>query len=178
MNAIQIYTIGLLLVIGTSLAQSPSEDPLISFDSLDMDSNSFLDHKEFAPCVRQKGEFGNWDTNKDSIIDYNEYSMNFFDLLDKDDNGQLVPEEWETLVTITKKRFLFSSWDTDKNGTVTESEFYSGLRRNDFFTSWDANFNGLDLSEYCRMVFSFTDEDENNRITENEFYSYWGIKKE
>jgi len=109
-----------------------------------------------GPAVAQAA-YADWNSNGDATgIDYNEFGSNF------------------------DRLGVYSKWDADNDGTLTENEFMAGVGEKrdrfnerfgaDAFDKWDANNDkALTTDEFRQGVFKVYDADADKVIEEPEF---------
>ncbi|UZH54150.1 hypothetical protein JRG66_09075 [Salinimicrobium tongyeongense] len=105
----------------------------------------------------------------------------------KDQNNNLNDEEFLNAIA---EMDYFGKWDQNRNGTLSEEEWYNGV--NDFlggyqisaveeFGEWDLDGNNkVSMEEFNEGLFEVADKDINSQITKKEFirlYKEGGGKK-
>ncbi|KAK3264140.1 hypothetical protein CYMTET_27088 [Cymbomonas tetramitiformis] len=101
------------------------------------------------------------DTNKDGTVDFQEFCKGYVQFMEKT-RSQVQPKivaaaPKAARATLTAEE-LFQQMDTNGDGVITPSEFYSTLERigyhslaSKFLTAMDANSDGtVDIEEFCK----------------------------
>ena len=72
----------------------------------------------------------------------------------------------------------FESWDENRDGQIEATEFNNDLRDRGVFTNWDADEDGvLSEDEFNEGVYGYYDEDDDGLFSENE-YDRWSEEED
>lgn len=152
----------------------PSAEPLPAagaFDGLDANGDSYLDGDEIAESADASGMFDAWNSDADSELDPDQVTGNAFSLWDRDGNGKLSEEEWETGSELwypdDADVVVFGDADGDGDSELDPDEFAERFDISALGEEWDSGT--LDESEFTSAYFGLYDTDDDGRISREEW---------
>ncbi|RIJ34290.1 EF-hand domain-containing protein [Pontibacter oryzae] len=119
--------------------------------------------------------FENWDTDKDNLLNENEYADAFFNTWDTDNDKMLNQNEWEAASGDFGFRnnadWEWAAWDANKDDAISKKEFSARLSETNTFEGWDKNKdNMLDEREYTEgLIVMWNDADDDGTLDETEY---------
>lgn len=149
----------------------------------DFTDEEILDNNDFKSSFTTSPYYKQWNANGDQVVDRTEFSRGFFQTVDKDGDGTLNNQEWQT----AQEAYFasdemadyqsFDTWDQNGDGQVASDEFAQVLDQTDYLAEWDQDGSGeLEESEVAEGVFAMWDTDGNG-VIESEEYTDWFEKR-
>lgn len=106
--------------------------------------------------------FSEWDANRDSYLDADEYSGGFFKSWDKNNDNRLDENEWNTgYQEMGETGQSWADWDMDADGFLNEGEYRTGSDRVGWYNAWDSDRDSrLSEQEYNQGMGSRTNRND------------------
>lgn len=121
-----------------------------------------------------------YDTNKDMMMDRDEYVVYSYEVIDYDHDGMIDEGEWRDYTTIWYEpvdvvydadTHTFVSYDVNGDGFIDATE-YRNAYDVDLFTAWDVDSSGtVDATEYQTITTTYRDLDKDG------VYDWVNVKK-
>ena len=142
------------------------------FSDWDTDMNEGLNEQEFSGVMDREGIFSDWDVNRDSYLDNNEFIASTYGFWDNDGDGMIDQSEYDRMSAgwVDANGNMFTQWDTDNSGDLTEAEFRAGINNSQMYAQWDVNGdNRIDNDEFLKYSYRIWDTDRNGVVDANEY---------
>ncbi len=141
------------------------------FSTLDASGDSYLDADEVAEWVDDKGVFRSWDEDADSELDRDEIAGNAFSLWDRDGNGRVSQQEWETATDLwypSGANFrVYRDWDGDGDSELDADEFREEFDTSTLGESW--RVDTFNAETFKQAYFELYDVDDDGRVSRTEW---------
>lgn len=119
-----------------------------------------------------------YDSNKDGIIQPDEFTTYLYTRSDIDSDGYLGDEEWRVTTSQLYRPYkdvnynTYTYWDQDKNGRLDNNEMKTLVEKTGLYSKWDTDLNGkVDNDEFARGTFAAYDDDNNGSLSVTEWKS-------
>ena len=141
------------------------------FDTLDANGDSYLDNAEIRESADVSGTFDAWNTDADSELDPDQITGNAFRLWDRDANGKLSEEEWETGTELwypdDAEVVVFDDVDGDGDSELDADEFAERFDVSALGETWSSDT--LDENQFKSAYFGLYDTDDDGRVSRSEW---------
>lgn len=143
-----------------------------TFENYDINRDSNIDRDEFNQ--RNNQNYTQWDTNQDDIVDEREFYDYQFNRLDQDRDRNLSQQEWESGYDNVYGDYLddrdFNQYDRDRNQMMSQDEFDRTMRDTYMYSDYDTNRDrGVDRDELNTGIYDRMDRNRDNLIDPNEY---------
>lgn len=167
-----------LLIAIFVCACATSKPAVLMYGDWDSNRDGGLDQQEFVNTYVRTDYFSKW--SQGSSASYAELFDGVFTSLDADKNNELSQREIDEKIKpyfFNMYRNAFADWDTDRNGTVTKSEFINVAARSNLPTLWDANGDkSISRHELALGMFYLGDTNNDRKMDELEF-NVWKVNR-
>ena len=161
--------------IDATSVRDPNAPPLAaggaSFAGLDADGDSYLDGDEIRESADATDAFDAWNADADSELDPDQIAGNAFRLWDRDGNGRLSQQEWDTGVDLWYPEdadvVVFNDVDGDGDSELDADEFRERFDISALGEAWRRG--GLDKSQFKTAFFGLFDTDDDGRVSKEEW---------
>ena len=150
---------------------APATAAAQEFDTLDANGDSYLDNDEIRESADVSGTFDAWNADADSELDPDQITANAFRLWDRDANGKLSEDEWETGTELwypdDAKVVVFDDVDGDGDSELDADEFAERFDVSALGETWTSNT--LDENEFKSAYFGLYDTDDDGKVSKAEW---------
>ena len=160
---------------GSELDMTPATTPAgqADFGQFDTNGDNQLDADEFGGWIDHQGWLNKWDLNGDHTLDQDEFASGQFGLWDTNRDSRISEAEWHQNAAewfASGSYGDWSDWDANHDSYLDPDEFRSGLRNSGLFDAWDADHNGaLDGDEFRNGWLARLDTNHDSVISADEW---------
>lgn len=129
---------------------------------------SMYDRNRFNTDFASTNNYEEWDTNRDSYLDENEYYGSVYNTFDTNRDRVVDQNEFNTAASdFGATTPDWNEWDTNKDNQLDENEFRTGWGRNNNYAQWDTDRdNRLNEREYSEGIFGLWDREGRGSMEE------------
>lgn len=162
-SAIGAYT---LVIEAEDMKQNVSKDS-VAFNVHAPDLNI----AEFTDAFIKNGFIAAMADWEESFLSERSFGSGFFYVMDRDRDSRILKAEWEKFVKdFDLSNQVWTTWDVNGDGNLSELEFKNGLGWSKLFNEWDQNKDGLVRDEELAIgVFGRWDDNMDGKLTRAEY---------
>ena len=119
-----------------------------------------------------------YDTNKNGMIDPDEFTTYFYSRSDTNGDGYLGDDEWKVSTTKWYRPYKdvnynnYTFWDQDKDKKLDANEVKTLVEKTGLYSKWDTNLDKkIDNDEFAKGTFVAYDDNGDNALSLEEWKS-------
>lgn len=143
-----------------------------SFQEWDADGDGMLAPREFSETFAEREVYDDLDADGDGEVGEEDFHAWMWTSLDANDDDE-VDERQFTRFTERWSDDLewgsYGEWDADEDGTLTDSEFQTGISEVGVFDDWDEDGDGvIAQDQFCANLFGLWDTNGDEMLEPDE----------
>jgi Ca2+-binding EF-hand superfamily protein len=119
-----------------------------------------------------------YDTNKNGMIDPDEFTTYFYSRSDTNGDGYLGDDEWKVSTSKWYRPYKdvnynnYTFWDQDKDSKLDANEVKTLVEKTGLYSKWDTNLDKkIDNDEFAKGTFFAYDDNGDNMLSLDEWKS-------
>ncbi len=164
-------TLFIAMFIATSMAFSQ----IRTYNDLKTNADGMVDRNGFGESYSKN--YTQWDRDADTRINDRDFYNTTYTRLDRDRDSNLSQDEWDyghqNFYGDFVKAEDYTTLDLNKDGKVSDIEYYNGFKGTQYYTSYDVNRDGnISAEEMNQSVFDNWDRNRDGFLDQKEYDDY------
>jgi len=144
----------------------------MDFGDFDTNRDNMIQKTEFR-SVFMDNYTDDWNVRDDAGLDDEDFYTTTYYIIDRDNDNLLMKEEWDMGYNYYYGDYLtddFTMYDLNRDNYISHEEYVTSLRDTDYFLMWDVDRNQyLSESELADRVFEIWDTNDDGIMSQTEF---------